>query len=876
MSQLPKQYDPLKHESTVYKKWEQSGAFKPNRGKSFKRQDKKPFTIMLPLPNITGSLHMGHALQHTIMDVLIRYHRMKGDPTLWQPGTDHAGIATQNVVEKNLRKKNISRHDIGREKFLDKVWQWQEKYGNEIIQQMKRIGSSCDWSRSAFTMDEQYVSAVQEAFVRYYEQGLIYRGNRIVNWCPRCASVISDLEINRVEQDSELYTLQYPFVDESGFIEVATTRPETMLGDTAVVVHPEDERYKKVVGQEIKLPLVNRLIPVIADDRIDKKFGTGAVKVTPAHDPLDAEIGETHQLKAINVIGEDGKMTELAGEFAGQPIEKARQNILDALKKQDALIKTESYRHSITLCDRCDTPIEPLISRQWFVNMAKLKRETIEVTENETVDFYPPRWKKNFLDWMNNVHDWTISRQLWWGQRIPVWWKSGMHGTEQEEGSFVVSIEKPKGDDGLPAEGWEQDPDVFDTWFSSALWPLATLGWPNNTEDLKTFYPTSVLITARDILYLWVARMIFSGLNFMEGKEYGDRSQKARIPFEHVFIHPTVLTKSGQRMSKSLGTGIDPIELIDKYGADATRFGLIFQMAYDNQAIKFDEENIKAARNFGNKIWNIARFLDSIEKKEEETVADTWIQYRLNETTKAVTNLLEQYKIGEATQELYEFIWHDYADWYIEILKEQGSTKIARSVFRQILTLLHPFMPHVTEVLWSYQKSDTMLITSDWPSNTQSEQEQNKAGNDMQIFKAQVNAIRSARTLVGISPRDTIELFTDTPDLLPAALQKICQVNITDINEPNKESALSVPVIGANNVIIYSDLITKESLQIAEEKLNKEIDRLRSLIDKHKETLSRMKEKAPKEAVSAKKQDIANMQTNLKEIKSSRNLLQGK
>lgn len=562
-------------------------------------------------------------------------------------------------------------------------------------------------------------------------------------------------------------------------------------------------------------------------------------------------------------------MTELAGEFAGQSVETARQNVLQSLKSKDFLVRAEPYRHSVTLCDRCDTPIEPLISRQWFVDMAKLKKETIEVAEKEVVEFWPPRWKKNFLSWMNNVHDWTISRQLWWGQRIPVWWQPGTHSTEQEEGNYVVAIEKPEG------EGWEQDPDVFDTWFSSALWPLITLGWPNNSKDLETFYPTSVLITARDILYLWVARMIFSGLNFMQDKEYGDRKQKERIPFERVFIHPTVLTKSGQRMSKSLGTGIDPLALIDKYGADATRFGLVFHMAYDSQAIKFDEENIKSARNFGNKIWNIARWLGVMEEKDKETVADVWIQYRLDETIRVVTDLLEQYKIGEATQAIYEFIWHDYADWYIEILKVQGSTKVARYVFEQTLALLHPFMPHITEVLWSYREPDSMLITSDWPVSAKPTKEQKKAAKDIKLFQAQVSAIRSARILVGISPGETIELFVDTSDLLPAALQKMCGARITTISEPDGEKAFLIPVVGGNNVIIYSDAITKESLQVAEQKLDIEIERLRTLIVKHKETLVRMKDKASKKAVAAKKRDIANMRANLKEIEASRDLVKG-
>jgi len=854
MPSLPKQYNPAEHEEAIYASWERSGVFKSNP--EALAAGKKPFVIMLPLPNITGNLHMGHALQHTIMDILIRYHRMLGDPTLWQPGTDHAGIATQNVVEKELRQEGSSRQDLGREEFLKRVWAWRDRYGNEIVRQMKRLGSSCDWDRLTFTMDPDYVAAVQHTFIEYYNKGYIYRGNRIVNWCPHCQSVISDLEVQHQDSTTKLTTLTYPLKDGSGDIKVATTRPETMLGDTAVAVNPNDKRYHKVVGQTVILPITSREVPIVADERVDQEFGTGAVKVTPAHDPLDAEIAETHQLPAINVVGEDGTMTEQAGDFAGLTVEQAREAVLQQLK---AVVSEEDYRHSVATCTRCDTVIQPLISRQWFVDMQKLKTETIEVADNGLVELLPARWKQHFLDWMNNVHDWTISRQLWWGQRIPVWWKAGTRGTENEEGSFVVALEQPAGD-------YEQDPDVLDTWFSSALWPLVTLGWPKNTKDLETFYPTSVLITARDILYLWVARMMFSGLNLMQGADYGNRDQAQRIPFRQVFIHPTVLTKTGQRMSKSLGTGVDPLELIDEYGADATRFGLMYQMSYDNQAIKFDEQGIKSARNFANKIWNIARFLDAVPEQDNPSIADQWITERANQVTADVNRLLGEYKIGEAARTLYEFIWNDVADWYIEILKVGGSTTTARQVFSQTLRLLHPFMPHLTEVLWQSFGDGNLLIGSNWP--TPKKTEAPEASQAMTALQDIVRTIRGARTLLEIPPGATIKIAVADP-VLPEALAALAKAEIGQ----QSSDMLALPLSGGGSVSLASEHITPESLAHAREKLAKEIATLEQFIDKQKKTLHAMRAKAPADAIADKEAALKEAQTRLDELKRSQQLL---
>jgi len=754
------------------------------------------------------------------------------------------------------------------------VWEWKEKSGGEIVKQMKRLGSSCDWSRSMFTMDPKYVEAVQKVFIDYFEKGYIYRGNRIVNWCGRCASVISDLEVEHEEQDTKLVTLRYPLVKGEGFVEVATTRPETMLGDTAVAVNPDDERYLKLVGEKVKLPITGREVPVVADERVDKEFGTGAVKVTPAHDPLDAAIGETHKLVTINVIGEDGKMTAEAGDFVGLEVAEAREKVLARLKEEEAVVNEEDYRHNVALCSRCHFVIEPLISRQWFVKMDKLKDEAIEVGENGVVEFLPERWKKYYLSWMEEVHDWTISRQLWWGQQVPVWWKKGVQGTENEEGNFAVSAKKPEGDD------WEQDPDVLDTWFSSALWPMVTLGWPENTEYLQGFYPTTVLITARDIVSLWVARMIFSGLELMKGKEYElsgkERTQAERIPFEQVLIHATVLAKNGARMSKSLGTGIDPLKLIDEYGADATRFGLVYQMNYDSQAVKFDEEAIKMARNFANKLWNLAKFVDSEQVKErmkdEKTVADEAISAELEKVSGHVNGHLDSYKIGEAARELYGFVWGDFADWYIEVWKQEGSGETLQHVFVEILRLLHPIMPHITEVIWQELGQEGMLTQhgQSWRDSFARGESANDAEVEYIIFKEAVEAVRSMRTLLDINPKNELQVQPEHEIPLAKSFEKMSGAKIV---VESKEGAVTMP-IGGWSIKIWSEEITEKSKGRARERLEKKLEEIDEFVDKQDKVLEKMYEHgAAEEDIVAKQQVVEKKKQERKVSESSLSLL---
>ena len=686
---LFKPYDPKETESRIYKLWEESGYFAPEAhqpGADNPNKD-KTFTIALPPPNVTGTLHMGHALNATIQDILIRQKRMQGYKTLWIPGTDHAGIATQNVVEKDLKKQGISRHDLGKEKFLEKVWEWKEKYGNIILDQLKKIGSSCDWSRTRFTMDEKYSEAVKTAFLHYHKKGWIYQGERVINWCPRCQTSLSDLEIEHLEQQSKLYFIKYPIKNSKNFITVATTRPETMLGDTAVAVNPKDERYKNLIGQTLILPIQNREIPIIADESVDKEFGTGAVKVTPAHSLADAEIAERHKLPSIVIINQFGKMTAEAGrEFEGLSTKDAREKTIEKLQQLNAIEKTEDYQNRISICYRCNTAIEPRPSVQWFLKMKELAQKAMEPIKNGEIKFNDKRWGKIYTDWLSNIKDWCISRQIWWGHKIPL--------------------------DGVD--------DVLDTWFSSALWPFATLGWPNkNSKDLKEFYPTQVLSTARDIINLWVARMIFSGLEFVGEK-----------PFSQVIIHPTILAKDGRRMSKSLGTGVDPLVLIDKYGADAVRFGLIYQMM-GGQDIKFDESHLLAGKKFANKIWNISRFVitqngisnpptggqDSNLSKEDKEIYE-----KLEQVIKSVTENVDNYNFGQALHIIYDFVWHDFADKYIEYSKtrkDEEYKNVLYSVLASVLKLLHPFMPFITEEIWSMISADSkeskMLIIEKWP-----------------------------------------------------------------------------------------------------------------------------------------------------------------
>jgi len=680
--ELAKAYDPKKVENRIYGLWEKSEFFNPDK---LPGKRKKPYTIVIPPPNVTGELHMGHALNAIIQDILIRQKRMQGFKALWIPGTDHAGIATQNVVEKQLKKQGKTRFDLGKEKFIEEVWQWKEKYGNIILNQFKKLGVSCDWSRTRFTMDKEYVKAVNTAFLHYQKKGWIYKGRRVVNWCPRCQTSLSDLELEHKEEESYLWYIKYPLKDK-GHITVATTRPETMLGDTAVAVNPKDKRYKSLVGKKVILSLTNREIPIIADRLVDPKFGTGAVKVTPAHDLTDHEIGLRHKLKMIQVIDETGKMTkDVPLPYQGMKVLEARKKVVEDLEKLGLLKKTEDYTHQIPKCYRCSTTVELILSDQWFLKMDKLAKTAIKAVKSGKVKLRPKRWEKLYFDWLKNVRDWCISRQIWWGHKIPI------EGTE----------------------------DVLDTWFSSALWPFAALGWPEKTKDLKTFYPTNVLSTDRGIINLWVSRMIFSGMEFMK-----------KAPFQDIYIHATVLTREGKRMSKSLGTGIDPINLIEKYGADATRFGIAYQIM-KGQDIRFVEDNIVMGKKFCNKLWNASRFVLmqvdqdlTLNKKlnlRNLTSADKKILKALDKTVKSVNKDLENYKFGKAAHTLYDFFWHDFCDKYLEDAKKQKDKQTQQILLQTLLTslkLLHPFMPFITEEI--YQKiplknKEPCLMIAQWP-----------------------------------------------------------------------------------------------------------------------------------------------------------------
>ncbi|MDD5693219.1 MAG: valine--tRNA ligase [Patescibacteria group bacterium] len=720
--EMPKAYNPKEHEDKIYQSWEDNGYFKPKIDKS-----KKPFVVAIPPPNVTGSLHIGHALDNTIQDVMIRYNRMKGNPTLWIPGTDHAGIATQNKVEQRLAKSGKTKHDLGREKFVEEVWKWKDEYQGHIVGQLKKLGSSCDWSRLRFTMDKDYSKSVIEAFAHYYDKGYLYRGNRIINWCPRCHTSISDLEVEHEEELGSLWYIKYQ-IENGKDITVATTRPETMLGDTAIAVNPADKKFSDLVGKVAILPIINRKIPIVADKAVELEFGTGAVKVTPAHDPVDFEIGERHKLEKIIIIDEDGKMTKEAGEqFFGMDRFEAREAVVKLLDEGGWLTKVEPYSHSVGHCSRCHTVVEPLLSLQWFVSMEKIVVPAISVVKKSEIKFHPNKWKKVYLDWMDNIRDWCISRQLWWGHQLPVWYC--------ECGKIIVSKEwaleelenvsretKTRECPKCKSHKIERDQDVLDTWFSSALWPFATLGWPEKTSDLNYFYPTMFLATARDIIFLWVARMIMSGLEFMD-----------EPPFKDVYIHATVFNKEGKRMSKSLGTGVDPLDLMEKYGTDAMRFGLLWQTA-QGQDMKFGEDAILNGQRFANKIWNASRFvmmnLDDYKIVTRETIKDNLtkedklILDELEITIKQLEKYFSRYDFQHAVELIYEFFWHNFCDKYIEVAKirirKNDKTKSAAQytldkTLKDSLKMLHPFMPFVTEAIWENLNQKKPLIISDWP-----------------------------------------------------------------------------------------------------------------------------------------------------------------
>ena len=711
--ELPKVYEPREVEGRVYEMWEKNGCFEGHRD-----PDKRPFTIVMPPPNVTGQLHMGHAMDCTLQDILIRFKRMQGYAALWVPGTDHAGIATQIKVEEELRKsEGLTRYDLGREKFLERVWDWKHKFGNRIVEQQKKLGASCDWSRARFTMDEGLSNAVRHVFVSLYNKGLIYKGSRIINWCPHCVTALSDAEVEYKEKPGHLWHIRYPIAGEEGrYVTVATTRPETMLGDTGVAVNPEDGRYRDIVGKKCILPLVNKEIPIVADAYVDMEFGTGCVKMTPAHDPNDFEVGLRHNLESIRVLDDNGKVVEGYGRYSGMDRYEARKAIVADLEEQGYLVKVEEHTHNVGTCYRCGTDVEPIISAQWFVKMEPLAREALRVVNDGEVKFVPDRFSKIYTNWMENVHDWCISRQLWWGHRIPAW-------TCEDCGEMTVSETDPTECQHCHSTHIRQEEDVLDTWFSSALWPFSTLGWPDeSSEDFKYFYPTDVLVTGYDIIFFWVARMIFSACE-----------HTGKPPFHTVFIHGLVRDDKGRKMSKSLGNGIDPLEMADQYGADALRFNLITGNSPGND-MRFYTERCEAMRNFANKIWNASRFLmmnlaiDRCELPDRLELEDKWILSKLNSVIPEVTENMERYELGVAAQKVYDFIWDSYCDWYIELTKtrlqgeDEDSKLRAQQVLCYVLTetlkLLHPFMPFITEEIWqALPHSGDYLMLQQWPQH---------------------------------------------------------------------------------------------------------------------------------------------------------------
>lgn len=821
---LSTKYNPQEVEAGRYQKWLDEDLFKPSGDKKA-----KPYSIVIPPPNVTGKLHLGHAWDTTLQDMIIRQKRMQGFDTLWLPGMDHAGIATQAKVEEKLREQGVSRYDLGREKFVDKVWEWKEEYADHIRQQWAKMGLSLDYSRERFTLDDGLSEAVRKVFVTLYEKDLIYRGEYIINWDPQARTALSDIEVIHKDIEGAFYHMTYPLSDGTGELEIATTRPETMLGDTAVAVHPDDERYQEYIGKTVTLPLVNKEIPIIADEYVDREFGTGVVKITPAHDPNDFEVGNRHDLPRINVMNDDGTMNELAGKYANLDRFEARKLIVSDLKEMGRLVKVEKMNHNVGHSERTGVVVEPRLSTQWFVKMAPLAKEAIENQATEdAVDFYPPRFNQTFLRWMENVHDWVISRQLWWGHQIPAWY-------HKETGEMYVGMQAP-----ADSENWVQDPDVLDTWFSSALWPFSTMGWPDtDSEDYKRYFPTNTLITGYDIIFFWVSRMIFQSLEFT-----GER------PFNNVLIHGLIRDEQGRKMSKSLGNGIDPMDVIDKYGADALRWFLSNGSA-PGQDVRFSYEKMDAAWNFINKIWNASRFVlmnvegmtaSDIQLEGEKTVADRWILTRLNETVEKVTDLFDRFEFGEAGRQLYNFIWDDFCDWYIEMSKEvlygedEGSKQMNKSILvytlDQILRLLHPIMPFVTEEIWSKLPHEGQsLVTAAYPV-VHEEFNDAAAVKGMEFLIELIRAVRNIRAEVNTPLSKPITLLIHTTDkeideFLVANknyIERFCNpeelVISGEVDAP--ELAMSAVLTGAKIYLPLAGLINiEEELQRLEKELAK-------------------------------------------------------
>ena len=862
--ELAKAYEPKEVEDRIYDFW--------MKGKYFHAEvdpKKKPYTIVIPPPNITGQLHLGHAMDETLQDTLIRWRRMQGYSALWLPGTDHASIATEAKIVEAMRKEGITKEEIGREKFLERAWAWKDQYGGRIVEQLKKLGSSCDWDRLRFTMDEGCNKAVNHVFKKLYDKGLIYRGERIINWCPHCKTSISDAEVIFEEKEGSFWHLRYPLSDGSGYIELATTRPETMLGDTAVAVHPDDERYKALVGKTVILPLVNKEIPIIADSYVEQDFGTGVVKITPAHDPNDFEVGLRHNLPIINVMDDGGVINENGGKYAGMPALEARKQIVKDLDEAGFLIKIEPIKHNVGTCYRCGTVVEPRVSTQWFVKMEPLAKPAIDAVKDGDIRFIPDRMDKIYYNWMENIKDWCISRQLWWGHQIPAWYC--------ECGETIVSETVPTVCPKCGGTHLTRDPDTLDTWFSSALWPFSTLGWPDNTEELKYFYPTNTLVTGYDIIFFWVARMIFSGLEHM-----------GEVPFNTVFFHGLIRDAQGRKMSKSLGNGVDPLDVISVYGADALRFTLVTGNSPGND-LRFSEEKVSASRNFANKIWNAARFiLMNIEGKDIDCAlpkklytSDKWILNRFNNVTAAVTENLEKFELGMAVSKLYDFIWDVFCDWYIELAKirmngaDEESADSARRVLvwtmSSTLKLLHPFMPYITEEIWQTLPHDgEALIVAKWPEYDEALSFPQEA-KDLENVMALIRAIRTRRNEMNVPPSKKAHIYVDTAHAAPYEeasefIARLAYGSKVEIGTGfDVQGAVTAVTDDAKALLPMDDLVDKAAETA---RLNKELANAQKQLDTVKAKLANEKftSKAPQNVIDGVKANGEKLEAKIKLI----------
>ena len=871
--ELAKAYEPHEVEERIYEFW--------MNGKYFHAEvdsKKKPYTIVIPPPNITGQLHMGHALDETLQDILIRFRRMQGYSALWLPGTDHASIATEAKIVEAMKQEGVTKEDIGRDGFMKRAWEWKEKYGGTIISQLKKLGSSCDWDRERFTLDEGCSKAVKEVFVKLYNEGLIYRGERMINWCPNCKTSISDAEVDFAEKDGNFWHIRYPLADGSGYLNLATTRPETMLGDTAVAVHPEDERYQHLIGKMLILPLVGREIPIVADTYVEQDFGTGVVKITPAHDPNDFEVGLRHNLPVINIMDESGIINENGGEYQGMDRLDARQKIVKALEEQGYLIKVEPIKHNVGTCYRCKTVVEPRVSKQWFVKMEPLAKPAVKAVEDGEVKFVPERFDKIYFNWMNNIQDWCISRQLWWGHRIPAWYCDDCN-------EITVSRETPHACCKCVSTHIHQDEYTLDTWFSSALWPFSTLGWPDNTEELNYFYPTNTLVTGYDIIFFWVARMIFSGLAHM-----------GKVPFDTVFIHGIVRDANGVKMSKSLGNGIDPLDVIDQYGAYALRFMLATGNSPGND-MRYSPEKVEASRNFANKIWNAARFiLMNLEGHEiknelpnELTTEDKWIISSFNRVAKEITDNLEKFELGIAAQKIYDFLWDVFCDWYIEIAKirmnsdDAQTAQNAREVLVWVMTgtlkLLHPFMPFITEEIWqTLPHEGDALIVAQWPEYCQ-EHDFPEAELEMQRIMDVIRGVRNRRAEMNVPPSRKTNLYIATaePNTFEngiAILNKLAYATQITIGQAfDIEGAVTIVTNDAKVYIPMDELVDKKA-ELA--RLNKELETAKKQFAQVNGKLNNQGflSKAPAQVVEGVKKDFETLTERIQLIESSISALQ--